>query len=77
MTLVELISRADKNIEVTLFDKDKKDIGSYKIPFIPQCEAVLSPPATLQYTPFEGACTVTKKIEKIAGKEKKCLLFPK
>lgn len=36
MTLVELISRADKNTEVALFDKDKKDIGSYKIPFIPQ-----------------------------------------
>lgn len=36
MTLVELISRADKNTAVTLFNKDKKDIGSYKVTSIPQ-----------------------------------------
>ena len=35
MTLVELISRADKNTEVTLFN-NKDNIGSYKVTFIPQ-----------------------------------------
>lgn len=35
MTLVELISRADKNTEVTLFN-NKDKIGSYKVTFIPQ-----------------------------------------
>lgn len=35
MTLVELISRADKNTEVALFN-NKDKIGSYKVTFIPQ-----------------------------------------